>query len=47
MERVVNYGHAAIHRVTATAKAVVQARYGRAADKVVFRRLLERRTPRR
>ncbi len=36
MERVVNYGHAAIHRVTATAKAVVQARYGRAADKSYF-----------
>ena len=36
LERVVNYGHAAIHRVTATAKAVVQARYGRAADKAYF-----------
>ena len=36
LERVVNYGHAAIHRVTATAKAVVQARYGRAAGKAYF-----------
>ena len=36
LERVVNYGHAAVHRVTATAKALVQARYGRAAEKAYF-----------
>jgi feruloyl esterase len=36
LERVVNYAHAAIHRVTATAKAIVAARYGRAADKAYF-----------
>jgi len=36
LERIVNYGHVAIHRVTATAKAVVQARYGRAAEKAYF-----------
>ena len=36
LERVVNFGHLAIHRVTATAKAVVQARYGRAAEKAYF-----------
>ena len=36
LERIVNYGHLAIHRVTATAKAAVQARYGRAAEKAYF-----------
>jgi len=35
-ERVVNYAHAAIHRVTVTAKAIVQARYGRAPGKAYF-----------
>jgi feruloyl esterase len=35
-ERVVNYGHAAIHRVTAIAKAAVTARYGRAPEKSYF-----------
>jgi hypothetical protein len=36
MERIVNYGHVAIHRVTETAKAAVKARYGRAAEKAYF-----------
>ena len=35
-ERIVNYGHAGIHRVTTTAKAAVVARYGRAPDKAYF-----------
>jgi len=35
-ERVVNYAHAAIHRVTATAKTIVAARYGRPAGKAYF-----------
>jgi hypothetical protein len=36
MERIVNYGHVAIHRVTETAKAAVKVRYGRAAEKAYF-----------
>ena len=36
LERVVNYAHAAIHRVTETSKAAVKARYGRAPDKSYF-----------
>ena len=36
LERIVNWAHVAIHRVTATAKAAVRARYGRAADKAYF-----------
>lgn len=36
MERVANYAHAAIHRVTATSKSVMQARYGRWPDKTYF-----------
>ncbi|HVY89044.1 MAG TPA: tannase/feruloyl esterase family alpha/beta hydrolase [Hyphomonadaceae bacterium] len=35
-ERQVNFFHAAIHRVTVTAKAIVAARYGRAPDKSYF-----------
>ncbi len=36
LERIVNYGHAAIHRVTETSKAAVKARYGRAPEKAYF-----------
>jgi hypothetical protein len=36
LERVVNYAHAGIHRVTATSKAAVKARYGRAPEKSYF-----------
>ncbi len=36
MERIVNYAHAAIHRVTATSKSLVQSRYGRAPEKSYF-----------
>lgn len=36
MERIVNYAHAAIHRVTVTSKGLVQSRYGRAPDKSYF-----------
>lgn len=36
MERIVNYAHAAIHRVTVTSKSLVQSRYGRAPDKSYF-----------
>jgi hypothetical protein len=36
LERVVNYAHAAIHRVTETSKAAVKARYGRAPEKSYF-----------
>jgi len=36
VERLVNYAHAAIHRVTETSKAAVKARYGRAPDKSYF-----------
>jgi hypothetical protein len=36
LERIVNYAHAGIHRVTVTAKAVVRARYGKPADKAYF-----------
>ncbi len=36
MERIVNYAHAAIHRVTATSKGIVQSRYGRAPEKSYF-----------
>jgi feruloyl esterase len=35
-ERQVNYMHAAIHRVSVTAKAIVKARYGRDPDKSYF-----------
>lgn len=35
-ERIVNYGHAAVHRVTAIAKTAVKARYGRAPEKSYF-----------
>lgn len=35
-ERQVNFSHLAIHRVTATAKAIIAARYGRPADKSYF-----------
>jgi feruloyl esterase len=35
-ERQVNFYHAAIHRVTATSKAIVAARYGRAPEKSYF-----------
>ena len=44
-ERVVNFGHAAVHRVTATAKAAVKARYGARRGKAYFAGLLERRPP--
>ncbi|MEQ1784406.1 MAG: tannase/feruloyl esterase family alpha/beta hydrolase, partial [Hyphomonadaceae bacterium] len=36
VERIVNYAHGAIHRVTATSKSLVQSRYGRAPDKSYF-----------
>lgn len=36
MERIVNYGHLAIHRTTTTAKAAVNARYGRQPEKSYF-----------
>ena len=36
LERIVNFGHAAVHRVTETAKAAVKARYGRSAEKAYF-----------
>ena len=36
MERIVNYAHAAIHRVTVTSKSIVQSRYGRAPDRSYF-----------
>ncbi len=36
MERVVNYAHAAIHRVTEVSKYTVKQRYGRAAEKAYF-----------
>lgn len=36
VERIVNYAHAAIHRVTVTSKAVLQARYGRTPDRSYF-----------
>src|SRR5690349_2304635 len=36
VERIVNYAHAAIHRVTATSKSILLARYGRAPDKSYF-----------
>ena len=36
MERIVNYAHAAIHRVTVTSKSLVQSRYGRVPDKSYF-----------
>lgn len=36
LERVVNYAHAGIHRVTETSKAAVKARYGRAPEKSYF-----------
>ena len=45
MERVVNYGHAAIHRVTATAKAAGAGALRPRRRQVVLRRLLERRPP--
>jgi hypothetical protein len=35
-ERIANYAHAAIHRVTETSKAAVRARYGRAPEKSYF-----------
>jgi feruloyl esterase len=36
MERVVNYAHAAIHRVSEVSKTAVAARYGRAPEKSYF-----------
>jgi hypothetical protein len=36
LERIVNFGHAAVHRVTETSKAAVKARYGRTAEKAYF-----------
>src|SRR5689334_4624650 len=36
IERIVNYAHVAIHRVTETSKAVVRARYGRSPEKSYF-----------
>jgi pimeloyl-ACP methyl ester carboxylesterase len=36
LERVVNYAHAGVHRVTETSKAAVKARYGRAPEKSYF-----------
>ena len=36
VERIVNYAHVAIHRVTAVSKATVAARYGRAPEKSYF-----------
>ena len=36
LERIVNFGHAAVHRVTETAKAAVRTRYGRTAEKAYF-----------
>src|SRR5690606_15001474 len=36
LERIVNYAHAAVHRVTETSKAAVKARYGRAPEKSYF-----------
>jgi pimeloyl-ACP methyl ester carboxylesterase len=36
LERVVNYAHAAIHRVTETSKAAIKTRYGRAPEKSYF-----------
>lgn len=36
LERIVNYAHSAIHRVTAVSKATVAARYGRAPEKSYF-----------
>ena len=35
-ERIANYAHAAIHRVAATSKSMVQARYGRAPERNYF-----------
>jgi feruloyl esterase len=35
-ERIANYGHAAVHRVTGIAKAAVKTRYGRAPEKSYF-----------
>lgn len=36
LERIVNYAHAGIHRVTETSKAVTRARYGRMPEKSYF-----------
>lgn len=36
LERIVNYAHAAIHRVTMTSKAVLQSRYGKAPERTYF-----------
>src|SRR5262249_26031531 len=36
MERIVNYAHGSIHSVSELGKAVVKARYGRAAEKSYF-----------
>ncbi|MFT3724173.1 MAG: tannase/feruloyl esterase family alpha/beta hydrolase [Hyphomonadaceae bacterium] len=36
VERIVNYAHAAIHRVTATSKSILLARYGKAPEKSYF-----------
>lgn len=35
-ERIANYAHAAIHRVAATSKSVLQTRYGRAPERSYF-----------
>lgn len=36
LERIVNYAHAGVHRVTATSKAIVASRYGRPAERSYF-----------
>ncbi|HVY89051.1 MAG TPA: tannase/feruloyl esterase family alpha/beta hydrolase [Hyphomonadaceae bacterium] len=36
IERILNYAHGAIHRVTETSKAIVKARYGRTLEKSYF-----------
>lgn len=36
VERIVNYAHGAIHRVTATSKSIVNARYGKAPERSYF-----------
>ena len=36
LERIVNYGHAAVHRVTEVSKAIVRSHYGRDAEKSFF-----------
>ena len=43
LERIVNYAHAAIHRVTETSKAAVARPLRPRAGEILLRRLLERR----